>query len=111
MPGPLARLLRRRPRPSWLACGACGSRYVCPLEWAPLDEETWWVACRCGECGHRHDVFLQNAQAAEWDVELCRQTEVIEREVARLDRERMTAEAAAFTAALRSDLIDAADFA
>jgi len=111
MPGLLAKLLRLTARPSWLACEGCGSRYVCPLDWDPVDEETWWVACRCGECGHRHEVVLSNRQAADWDVVLCLQTAVIEREIARLDRERMTAEAATFTAALRHDLIDAADFA
>jgi transcription elongation factor Elf1 len=111
MSGRLTKLLRRSPRPSWLACQACGSRYVCPLDWAPVDEQTWWVACRCGECGHRHEVSLSNDQAASWDVELCRQTAVIEREFARLDRARMAAEAATFTAALRHDLIDATDFA
>src|SRR6266545_6025667 len=98
MPGSLAKLFRRNARPSWLACEACGSRYVCPLDWDPVDEETWWVACRCGECGHRHEALLLNEQAADWDVELFRQTAAIEREFARLDRERMTAEAAAFTA-------------
>lgn len=111
MPGPLAKLLRWTARPSWLACEACGSRYVCPLEWEPVDEETWWVACRCGECGHRHEVVLSNQQAAHWDVALCCQTQAIEREIARLDRQRMLAETAAFTAALQHDLIDAADFA
>ena len=111
MPGPLARLRRWVARPPWIACEGCGGRYVCPLDWDPVDEETWWVACRCGECGHRHEAFLSNEQAAHWDVELCRQTAAIERELARLDRERMAAEAACFTAALRHDLIDAADFA
>ena len=111
MSASLAKLFRRTARPSWLACGACRSRYVCPLDWNPVDEETWWVACRCGECGHRHEALLSNGQAAHWDVELFRQTAAIEREVERLDRERMATEAAAFTAALRHDLIDAADFA
>jgi hypothetical protein len=111
MPGPFTKLLRWTARPSWLACEGCRGRYVCPLEWEPVDEQTWWVACRCGACGHRHEVLLSNVQAAHWDVELCRQTAAIEREIARLDRERMAAEAASFTAALRHDLIDAADFA
>jgi hypothetical protein len=111
MPGPLARLLRITARPSWLACEACGSGYVCPLDWAPVDAQTWLVACRCGECGHRHEAHLTNDQAARWDLELCRQTAAIERAIERLDRERMAAEAAAFTAALQRDLIDAGDFA
>jgi hypothetical protein len=111
MPASLAKLFRRTARPAWVACEGCGSRYVCPLDWQPIDEETWWVACRCGECGHRHEAFLSNEQAARWDIELCGQTAAIEREIARLDRERMVAEAASFTAALRHHLIDAADFA
>ncbi len=84
---------------------------MCPLEWEPLDEDNWWIACRCGECGHHREALLSNAQAASWDVELCRQTDAIARAADRLDRERMTAEATAFTAALRLDLIDATDFA
>ena len=111
MPGRLAKLLRRPAPPSWLACEACGSRSVCPLEWAPIDENRWWAACRCGECGHRHEPVVSNEQAASWDIELVRQTGAIEREAERLDRERMIAETNAFAAALRRDLIDAADFA
>ncbi len=111
MPGRLAKLLRLSAPPSWLACEACGSRCVCPLDWAPLDEDRWWAACRCGECGHRHEPVLSNEQAASWDIELDRQTSAIAREAERLDRERMVAETKAVAAALRRDLIDAADFA
>jgi hypothetical protein len=111
MPGSLARLLRRAPPASWLACEACGSRCVCPLDWEAVDDEHWWVACRCGECGHRHEVRLSNAQAACWDVELCRQTDEIARAAQQLDRERMSAQADAFIAALRRDLVTPADFA
>jgi hypothetical protein len=110
MPGPLARILRRSPRPSWLACEECGSRFVCPMDWTPADDSTWWAACRCGECGHWHEVYLSNTQAAEWDVELLRQADEIAYAAARLDRERMKVQTTAFVAALRHDLIDAADF-
>jgi hypothetical protein len=40
-----------------------------------------------------------------------RQAEPIDRAARRLDQERMAAQAEAFVAALRRDLIDAADFA
>ncbi len=110
MPGLLDRILRRT-RPSWIACEQCRSRFVCPIEWETADEDHWRITCRCGACGAWHDASLTNDEAAVWDVELDRQSAVIERAVQRLDRERMSAEVEAFAAALRRDLIDAADFA
>jgi hypothetical protein len=109
MPGPLSRLLQRR-RPT-LACSGCGSDFLCPMDWEPADADHWHIDARCGACGLWHGLHLTNAQAAEWDVELDRQTRPIERQLRRLDRERMTREVETFATALRSDLIDAADFA
>jgi hypothetical protein len=111
MPGPLSRLLRRRPRPTWLAREQCGGAFVCPMERETADDDHWLITCRCGACGAWYETLLTNAQAASWDVELDRQAELIDRAARRLDHERMTTQAEAFAAALRCDLIDAADFA
>lgn len=111
MSGSIARLLRRRRPPGWLACELCGGPYVCPIEWEPADEDHWLITTRCGQCGVWRDLSLTNDEASAWDLRLDREMEPIRRAVRRLDRERMAAEADAFIAALEHDLIDAADFA
>jgi hypothetical protein len=91
-------------------CPICRGDRTCPMDWGEIDDSEWWVLLRCGECEVWMEVVLSNAQAAEFDVALDRQIGQIRRAADRLDRERMAEEAAAFTAALRADLIVAADF-
>jgi hypothetical protein len=56
------------------------------------------------------EVVLSNAQAAALDIVLNRQMAAISAAADRLDAERMADAAEAFAAALRRDLIVAADF-
>jgi hypothetical protein len=105
---PFARLLSTQ-RPE-IPCSRCGSDFLCPMDWEPVDDERWCIEARCGECGLWHRLHLTNAQAAAWDVELDRQTQPIQRELRRLDRERMAREVEGFIEALDRDLIDAVDF-
>jgi hypothetical protein len=92
------------------ACMFCCRRFVCPLDWGAVDDDHWWVQSRCGECGVWSEVLLTNAQAARLDRELDGQQELIRRAAARLEAERMEAQADAFIGALQRDLIDASDF-
>jgi hypothetical protein len=93
-----------------LACAGCASTLLCPADWAQLGAAHWRVAFRCGECQAWSDVLLSNAQAAALDCELDRQLTTMRRAADRLDRERMTAQAQAFIAALRGGHLLPADF-
>jgi hypothetical protein len=94
-----------------LECLICRSGFVCPMEWGAADDAHWWPLSRCRECGVWSEIVITNQQAGRLDLVLDRQQRAIHRAAARLEAERMAAEAEAFIDALRRDLIDAADFA
>jgi hypothetical protein len=89
---------------------ACGSDFVSPIEWGEQDDANWWMRLRCGQCGEMREAVASQAVADRYDRALDRTSDTIVATLARLDRERMTAEVEAFTTALRLDLYDAADF-
>ncbi|MGH2967956.1 MAG: hypothetical protein ACRDK0_02650 [Solirubrobacteraceae bacterium] len=105
---PIRRLLRRAT--GLHECPACRCDMVCPVHWHPVDAERWAIVLRCGECGLTRDVVASNAQAAAFDDALDERQRKLERELARLDAERMAADVDVFVAALDRDLIDPADF-
>jgi ribosomal protein S27AE len=106
------RASRRRGHANGLiVCVTCGSDFVSPMEWAEHDETNWWMRLRCGRCGELREVVVSEEVARRYDRALDRTSEAIAATLARLERERMTAEVEAFTTALRLDLLDAADFA
>jgi len=114
------RLTRRRPRPTevrmpgrrtLLACPACGSDRICPIEWATAGDDHWWLLMRCGECQAWVQGTVGNELAAALDVELDRQQAQIARAAAALEKERMAADVETCAAALELDLVDADDFA
>jgi len=92
-------------------CVACGSDFVCPIEWEPAGPDHWLITLHCGECAVWRNARVTNAEAKTFDLELDRQTATIKRALADIDRERMRVEVDAFAAALQHDLIDPADFA
>jgi hypothetical protein len=94
-----------------LACPACGSDRICPIEWAPAGDLHWWLLLRCGECQAWVQGTVGNDHAAALDVELDRQQAEIADAAAALAAERMAADVETFTAALELDLVDADDFA
>jgi hypothetical protein len=110
--GPLRRLRRTAyPMPArLLECERCDSDYVIPVAWQECGESGWWIRVRCGECAFVREVEASNEEAKRFDRELDRGVQDIARTVARLERERMIADAHALTAALRHDLIDPGDF-
>jgi hypothetical protein len=80
------------------------------MDWGTIDDHSWWVRFRCGDCGRWREVVVSNAQAAQLDLALDRQRDVIRRAADRLDAERMAEQVTSFIAALRDDRIVAADF-
>ena len=93
-----------------LECPRCRSRLVCPMDWGSVDDDSWWIVTRCGECELWAEVVVNNAHAASYDLELDRQQAVIRRAAQRLDAERMADEARAFLLALHANQVVAADF-
>lgn len=93
-----------------LECPFCRSRLVCPMEWGAVDDDSWWIVSRCGECEVWAEVVVTNAQAAWYDLELDRQLTDMSRGAQRLDAERMADEARAFVLALHANQVVAADF-
>ena len=103
-----ARAPRTRPV---LACPACGSDRICPIDWATAGDDHWWLLMHCGECLAWVQATVGNEQAAALDIELDRQQAEIRDALASLEAERMAADVEAFTTALELDLVDADDFA
>ena len=100
----------RSPDSGLIVCVTCGSDFVSPIEWAEHDEANWWIRLRCGQCGELREAIVSQEVADRYDRALDRTIETMVATLARLDRERMTAEVEAFTTALRLDLYDVADF-
>jgi hypothetical protein len=91
-------------------CRACGAEAVIPVDWEDGGDE-WHISLRCGACGDRRDVTLDDGEAREFDRALDRGVRRIGREVRRRDRQRLEAETESLSIALEQDLIGADDFA
>jgi len=89
----------------------CRGDTVVPVESEQLDLCRRAMRLRCGECETYRDVVISEDVAKRYDLDLDRGMAEIAAALRREDRDRMTAEARAFIAALEHDLIDAADFA
>jgi hypothetical protein len=92
-------------------CNACRADFVNPVDWTPSDDEHWWIRLRCGQCGEGREVVVVDAVAERFDRELDIRMRKIADELARIDRELMTAQVEAMIGALHHGLIDASDFA
>jgi transcription elongation factor Elf1 len=106
--------MRRRPhhRPAGLeVCPDCGADYVNPYAWEAVEDHSWWMALRCAQCGHEHEVVVPNSEAEAFDEALDRRADPIARALHLIDTDRMKAWVESVTVALQRDLIDAADFA
>ena len=92
-------------------CPVCRRDFVNPVDWEAVDEATWWMLLRCGECDTWREVTVANDTAMRYDVELDRRADAITRAAQRLESQQMAAEVETLITALQRDLIDAADFA
>lgn len=70
-----------------VACGHCGSEFVNPVAWHPLDDEHWWIRVRCGQCGSVRELEVSDDEAARFDRELDRGVAHIAATVARIERD------------------------
>lgn len=91
-------------------CAFCGRDFVNPVDWEAVTSESWWMLLRCGACDTFREVTVVDAVAQRFDCELDRRMNVLQRELRKLEREQMRAQAEAWIGALRRGLIDAADF-
>jgi hypothetical protein len=107
----LARHVRATGPTALEVCVACRRDFVNTIEWEPVGHDRWWMLLRCGECDSWREATVPNAAAARFDVELDRRADALHRALHKIDREQMIASANTMIAALRHNLIDAADFA
>jgi uncharacterized Zn finger protein len=91
-------------------CPQCHADFVVPAEYAEAGERHWWMLLRCAQCETMREILVDDDAAEAFDLALDRGLNAIKRTVERLERERMTVEAATLKAALERDLIDASDF-
>jgi ribosomal protein S27AE len=93
-----------------VVCHRCGSDFVNPVAWHEDSQTHWWIRLRCGECGLVREVEVTDEAAQRFELELDRGVRKIAASLARVDRERMIADADTLTAALELDLIGPNDF-
>jgi hypothetical protein len=92
-------------------CPVCATDFVNPVEWAAVEDHSWWMLLRCAQCGHSREVTVSNAEAERFDEALDSRADPIARAVRKLDLERMAATVESLIVALQRDLIGPADFA
>jgi hypothetical protein len=92
-------------------CPRCGRGAVTLLHREPAGEHTCALSLWCGECSAWRVAIATNTQADDLDAALASRRLAMERELARLEAERMADELEIFVRALSDDLIDAGDFA
>jgi hypothetical protein len=91
-------------------CGGCGEEFVYPVTWTESGPDHWWLLLRCGACDTWRDVVTTNDAVAVFDQVLEDEIDMIRRAADRLEHESQLAEADAFGAALRLNLLTADDF-
>jgi hypothetical protein len=91
-------------------CECCDSDCVVAVAWQESGDLGWQIRVRCGECAFVRDVEMSDEDARRFERELDWGVKEIATAVARLERERMIAEADALSTALQRDLIDPGDF-
>lgn len=91
-------------------CPKCGEGFVYPVTWTESGPADWWLLLRCGGCGTWRDVVASNSVVAAFDRRLDREMDVMRAAAERLARESLSAQADAFGAAMRLDLLSADDF-
>jgi hypothetical protein len=102
----------RRTRPRRLRrCRGCRSEAVAQIVWDVDERMRWQVWLCCGNCGAWREARITHTDAVDYRERLATQRREIERELDRLDRERMVEQAEAFITALHHDIVPPADFA
>lgn len=71
-----------------LRCPVCRDVWMCPIDRGRNGELTWWVDCRCANCGVWVEAVVSNRQVAALDRALHRQLGVIRAAADQLEHER-----------------------
>ncbi len=88
-PNSRQRNARRPPAAAGLEdCPACGTDFVNPIEWSAIEDHSWWMHLRCGQCDHMREVTVSNVEAERFDEALDSRADPIARAVRKLDLER-----------------------
>jgi hypothetical protein len=93
-----------------VTCTTCGAEAVVPVDFADLGD-AWRIALRCGNCGVRRNVTLDDDEADEYGGALDCGVDQIARAVVVVERRRFLHELESLRIALERDLIGADDFA
>lgn len=103
---------RRTPRPGsgLQQCAVCRSDFVIPVVAEAVDDDSWHLLLRCGECETYRDLVVANAVAERYERDWKDGVAEVAAACARVEQERMAADVEVLITALRRDLIDAADF-
>jgi hypothetical protein len=108
----LSRIRTRRLHPGdhLHVCRECAGSFAYPVTWAESGPDHWWLLLRCGACGAWREATSTNASVAEFDCFLDAGTASITKELERLERNLLRADAETFGKALKLDLLTADDF-
>ncbi len=91
-------------------CPRCGSGFVQPREWAPVDMRRWRVELACPECDwHGSGLFSQQA-VDRYDEVLDEGAAILTRDLHELAEANMRAAIESFSSALAADQILPEDF-
>ena len=91
-------------------CHLCHDDFVVPVWWEETDDQQWHMLLRCAQCETYREITVGDDVAAAYERDLERGRAEITATLERSDRARMLAELPVLIAALKHDLIDAADF-
>lgn len=96
------------PVTSLTCCPACRSTMVVPVAWDDLGYASY-VRLRCGECGHRRLVLVDEERLRRYGLELDRLEDELVRSMAPLRRVAPDADATALVEAVFAELLHPGD--
>lgn len=91
-------------------CPECGSEFVQPVEWAPVDMRRWRVELRCPECGWGSAGVYSQRVLDRYDAILDDGASVLVEDLSALEHSNMEDEVESFVAALATNVILPEDF-
>ena len=93
-----------------VACLACGSDLVYPLEWEKTDADMWLVTLRCPECHRVYDTALERPAVERFVGQLHSQKRALAHDLAKWSLARFLEETERFVEALRGNHVLPMDF-
>jgi hypothetical protein len=102
--------VREEPLDDLHVCPECDRDLVYPVEWEEASETHWEVLLRCPNCEWAEVGEFDQATVDRFDEQLDIGTEVVLRDLKRLERANMEDEIERFTRALHADAVLPEDF-